>query len=91
MTGLGASLTMTRFGWLGFRGLRIERLYGRSLGRLKCAVLRDDAVQSFHDLIYCVRLLLRFAQSEFAGYGAALVIGLDDYGGVGQGGFIDLD
>jgi len=35
--------------------------------------------------------LLGFAQGEFAGYGAAFVIGLHHHGRIGQSGFIDLD
>src|ERR1700722_157647 len=36
-------------------------------------------------------LLLDFAESEFAGYGAAFVSGLDQDGGVGQSGFLDFE
>jgi hypothetical protein len=35
--------------------------------------------------------LFAFAEGELAGYGAAFVIGLNDDGRIGQGGFIDLD
>src|ERR1019366_2185754 len=35
--------------------------------------------------------LLRFAQNDLAGYGAAFVVGLHHYGRIRQRGFLDLD
>jgi hypothetical protein len=60
----------------------------RKIGGVRISSMLTAKIQI---LIANAATSLGFAQGEFAGHGAALVVRLHDDGGLGQSGFIDLD